>query len=262
METLTFTPSQAAKISGVSATLQRDWRRRKILPPLTEAVASYTPFEVAQLMALNALAEQGLSPLSYRSVAGKLGACIVACAALSDDAYSGAESDYLPNSDAELDRIIASQAYFPAGMRLVALEDSISIWRRRRLSQTVAKQAGYDVAGLEAFVQFADGSFEFYSSPISAFEAIEYTDPRMTGALIVVSLRSLGREFLDRAGAFIHVDPDLVARLSENHGNRVTRQRIEAARASAARFDSGADTEGGQASLDSADHEQMGGGDV
>lgn len=230
MNTLTFTPAQAARISGVNATLQRDWRRRKILPPLTQATASYTAFEVAQLMALNALAEQGLSPLSYKTVAGKLGACIVARALLEKRAYMGALERYTPFDDEGLERILSSEQHFPLEMRGSAMEDALASWQLWNLSKSITKQAGYSVTGLEAFIQFADGSFEFYGSAITAFETIDDTDPRLQGAIIVVDLRSLGVEFLRRTGAFVYIDPKFVDDWNDKPGVKAIIRKIDALR--------------------------------
>nr|WP_314187755.1 hypothetical protein [uncultured Brevundimonas sp.] len=227
MKAMTFTPAQAARISGVNATLQRDWRRRKILPALTQATASYTPFEVAQLMALNALAEQGLSPLSYKSVAGKLGACIVAKALTEARAYMGAVERFVPFDGEGLERILASEQHFPLAVRSSVMEESLSNWRLWNLSKSITSQAGYSVTGLESFIQFADGSFEFYGSAITAFETIDDTDPRLQGAIIVVDLRALGGEFARRAGAFVYLDSDFVDEWNERPGMKAIIRKID-----------------------------------
>lgn len=231
----TFTPAEAAKISGVSATLQRDWRRRGILRPLETGQARFTPFEVAEMMALNALAERGLSPLSYRGIAGKLGASIVACALRSKDSYSGAFDEFLPTDTHRLDASIRTYEIMSGSLGLrtdaAALRDDIKDvligWRAMALAKVVTKLEGYSVEDLDAFVQFADGSFEFYPSIMTPFEVLETGDPRLRGAVIVVSLSGLAVEFRRRTGSFVHIDPAYTAERRQHRASRPVLEKIE-----------------------------------
>lgn len=218
-----FTPAQAARISGVNATLQRDWRRRKILPPLESAQASYSAFEVAKLMALGRLAHQGLSPLNFKGASEKLGAAIVYHALLDRAAFTGAFDDYLPNDiEGLLEDERIGEAHRLKGTRQ-GLEWSIEATRFHHLAAVLTKQQGHNVVGVGAFVQFAEGSFDFYSSPIEPFEIIEDTDPRRQGAIIVVDLAGMGAEFRRLAGPFAHVPPEYnAARAGYPWAKRVT----------------------------------------
>ena len=196
IETLTFTPAEAAKISGVNATLQRDWRRRKITRPLEGPQARFTPFEVAELMALGALAGKGLSPLSFKGVAGKLGACIVKKALTIRSAYMG-PADLVLSLDMERLESIRGSRH--------DLDDHIWSWRAAALARSVIGREGHMDVDYDAFIQWAEGSFDFYRSLISPFEQIDDNDSRMAGAIVIVSLRALGIEFAKRAGPIVSV---------------------------------------------------------
>ncbi|WP_295706092.1 hypothetical protein [uncultured Brevundimonas sp.] len=223
LEVISFTPAQAAKISGVNATLQRDWRRRKILPPLEAAQASYSPLEVAKMMALGALAAQGLSPLNYRGVAEKMGAAIIHSALLNREAYTGALDAYLPRDISQLIGSEKIRRSYGWDFSRSAFEEQLEGIRLYELATTYTKQNGHNVRGVGAFVQFAEGSFDFYAGPIEPFEVIDDTDPRRQGAIVVVDLSALGREFQKRAGAFAHMSATYIAAQPEySWAKRVT----------------------------------------
>lgn len=211
IEVKTFTPAQAAKISGVNATLQRDWRRRKILPPLESAKASFSPFEVAKLMALNSVAVQGLSPLTYRGASEKMAAAIVRHALLDRAAYTGAFDEYIPTDVSELLENEKIRKQYKWDYTVETFEEEIEGLRVRSLSSTLTKQHGHNVIGVGAFVLFAEGSFDFYAGPTEPFEVIDDTDPRLQGAIIIVDLAALGKEFRKRAGPFAHIHPEAMS---------------------------------------------------
>lgn len=67
----TFTSAEAAKISGVSPEVQRDWRRHKFLP-VEIGHARYEPRTVAQLMLMRVLGEHELGPSRAKDIAKHL----------------------------------------------------------------------------------------------------------------------------------------------------------------------------------------------
>lgn len=227
----TFSAAQAAKITGVSLALQRDWRRRDILPPLATAQAAFNPFDLGRLMALGTLSNQGLSPLLYKGIAGKIGAAIVFQAVLSRQAYTGAFEDYYPSDIARLQEHQAMTKRLRFEPSVESLEEEIDGWRRYSLAKYVTGSNGYDVSKCGAFVIFADGSFDFYQGPIEPFEVIERNDPRMLGAIVVIDLSALGEEMLRRSGPLVHINEEVVAQLSQVHGVRKVTQYVESLRA-------------------------------
>jgi len=57
-----FTPAEAAKISGVSTVLQRDWRRRGLLPAKDqEGWAKFTVVDVIEMAVMKAMSDSGFS---------------------------------------------------------------------------------------------------------------------------------------------------------------------------------------------------------
>lgn len=52
---LPFSPSEIEAITGINTTLQRDWRRRGILPRHKAGVAEFQPDEIAMILVLKAL---------------------------------------------------------------------------------------------------------------------------------------------------------------------------------------------------------------
>jgi hypothetical protein len=229
-----FSPSQAAKISGVNVSLQRDWRRRNILPPLASAQAEYSPFEVARLMALGSISSQSLSPLEFKGVSGKIAAAIVARALGCREAYTGAfdsyypmDADYLVECDRAATSLVSTLGRHTSPDEL---EETIVGWRCSKLAEMVTKQAGYDVARCGAFVRFADGSEDFYRSVIQPFEQVDASDARMLGPLVVMDLYALGREFLKRSGPLGDIDADDVSRWNTMPGIQRTIRTVEALR--------------------------------
>lgn len=66
-----FSPKEAAEISGVSTTLQRDWRRRGVLPEKDGAKwATFTLTDVIEMTVMRAFSESGLSLETARNIAG------------------------------------------------------------------------------------------------------------------------------------------------------------------------------------------------
>ncbi len=62
-----FTPKEAAAVTGVSPTLQRDWRRRGLLPEKKEVGwTSFTLEDVIQMSVMKAFADSGISVKAAR----------------------------------------------------------------------------------------------------------------------------------------------------------------------------------------------------
>lgn len=83
-----YTPADAEEISGLTTGMQRDFRRRGILPPVS-GHARFDPFEVADLRLLKLLSDGGLGPAAgARQWKRAVAFCIVSRALLSPNAYS------------------------------------------------------------------------------------------------------------------------------------------------------------------------------
>lgn len=68
--TRTYTPSEAAKITGVSPALQRDWRRRELLPETKkEGWANFSLDNIIEMSVMKAFSDGGISVLAAREMA-------------------------------------------------------------------------------------------------------------------------------------------------------------------------------------------------
>lgn len=76
-----FAPREIASITGVSAALQRDWRRRGILPK-SETRFSANVYQLAELFCLRLLAEHGIGLRHSRAVVSSTGSAGSASGAL------------------------------------------------------------------------------------------------------------------------------------------------------------------------------------
>lgn len=64
-----FAPKEAAEITGVSVALQRDWRRRKVLPEKKEAGwAKFKLADIIEMLVMKSFSEAGFSVLAVREV--------------------------------------------------------------------------------------------------------------------------------------------------------------------------------------------------
>ena len=134
-ELRSFTPSEAAKISGVNVALQRDWRRRGILPALESRSASFSAFEVAEMMALNALANRGGTLADYKGISGKLGAAIIQYALGERLAYNDAIDHSVDGNESDL-----RQLFDDYGWRF---ECALWMWRSTAPQSRAMAFAGY-----------------------------------------------------------------------------------------------------------------------
>lgn len=216
-----YTPAEAAKISGVNVALQRDWRRRGILPR-REGHARYSPFEVAELMALNAFAVQGVGPQKFTPIATMLAAGIVDAAMDRPEAYAG-PLDLVVNED-DRDWLLEWESGAKE-FKNWRWDYDLTNWRIRAVKRRVNQWCGHDQNAIRScFVQWADGSFAFYHSPITPYETIDEDDPRRSGAVLILDLAGLGRTFVQRAPGFVELD---VEALKETNARSRLFDRVE-----------------------------------
>lgn len=196
----TFTPAEAAKISGVNVALQRDWRRRDILPKV-EGHARFNPFDIGEMMALNSLGAQGVQLLQYRPILKMLGAGVMMAALELRGAYSGDFDRIVNIEDPEiLGRLKHTHA--------VDKQFIVDRWRSTYARHRILGKEGHDAHSTRTmFIHWADNSFAFSWGPISAYETIEPSDPRRAGAIVMVDLEGLGHALIKRSGAIVDVKP-------------------------------------------------------
>lgn len=201
IELRTFTPAEAAKISGVNATLQRDWRRRGFLPK-EDGPARFRPFAVAEMMAMNALAQRGIGPQQSKLVSNWLAAGLIKAAlqipgACDGDFFSVLEWD----EDFVAERLERKSIF---SMNFNAQDDETWVRTPRRgrwIADRVLKAEGMVSTDVRSvFFWWADGTHGFYQNAQVALDTIDEADDRRTGAVIMLDLNGLAALFLKRVG--------------------------------------------------------------
>lgn len=65
-----YTPAEAEHVTGVNVALQRDWRRRGLLPETGGGHARYSAADLAEMMIMQEGATQGLGPKLLKDLLG------------------------------------------------------------------------------------------------------------------------------------------------------------------------------------------------
>ena len=65
-----YTPAEAEVVTGVNVVLQRDWRRRGLLPETGGGHARYTASELAEMVLMQDFAREGLGPKTLKDMLG------------------------------------------------------------------------------------------------------------------------------------------------------------------------------------------------
>ncbi|MDO9638115.1 MAG: hypothetical protein Q7J44_06210 [Pseudotabrizicola sp.] len=193
-----FTPADAAKITGVSQTLQRNWRRHGYLPE-GEGHTRFDVFSLAELYALGMLAERGVGPHQSVQVVELLGAGMVWGALECFGAYEGPKSllAYGENTDEENAAIQHAKGggfYLP---------DAPLDWLNKsdKYTRAAFRLNGFDkrvgrVIPARFFLWFPDGSHSWEQSVDHCFNSPNFhTD----GPVIVLDQRALGRKMVAAA---------------------------------------------------------------
>ncbi len=156
------------------------------------------------MMALKALADCGLGPLNFKGIASKLGARIVRSALLERSAYQGPAEEYLSGSRDRLDWI--------GEVHSLDRAEYVWEWRANSMADAILKPIGHiDTQSGYFFIQWADGSFDFYGSPQEPLGRLDPGDPRLAGAIIILDLLSMGKLFVKRSGPFATITDEIIA---------------------------------------------------
>jgi hypothetical protein len=174
-----FPPSAAERITGVSAALQRDWRRRRILPE-SQGHARFELSELAEMHFLWLMTQRGIGPLdqtagiSVAAVAPAVGARIAIHVLRSPEAWSGDLTNAPGRNWGEKAKLLTQQIYRSGQQRF--------------------------------FAWLADGTHEMNDNIRNVFDNRTSLDPGVAGPVIVLDLDSIAAQLTVRAGTpFIHV---------------------------------------------------------
>lgn len=176
-----FTPAEAERITGVTTTLQRDWRRRAFIPVM-DGHARFDLFQLAEMITLNALANRGIGPSLSKQVSEICAKAIVYSALAWSNAWDG---------DAHSD--LAWRKIQPH----IKKWDGKSEYLITQLWQSLKIPLAFPAP---CFIWWADGTHCFSYSYDFAISNMLSDDPRTAGPVIILNLNSLGTVMLDRAG--------------------------------------------------------------
>lgn len=212
-----FSPSEAEAITGLTTTMQRDWRRRGLLPT-NDRHAKFDVFALAEMATLKMLSDRGIGPQIAKSAAFWCSIGIVWQALHFIDAYQGDHLrtfEWLPEAECPkvppLPEDIANLAK-RTGVRVPA-SGSIhwgaqAMFMQRHVFTMIGAE---HVIPARYFIWWADDSHIFHVSLDRAFSDLS-ADPRYAGPVVVLDLQAIAEALSQRAGrAFVHVEYEVDA---------------------------------------------------
>lgn len=184
----TFGPAQAAEITGVSVELQRDWRRRKVLPPTPNGWTRFTSLELAQLMVRKEIGAVGGVRTDYDLLIDMAGLAVLDFAVESPGGLGMSAEAMAMGAGA-----VRPYELWPARIRQVGMAYLVT-----RNPQLVAVVQDVDAAENEALqtlmrVQFV-GSFDGFAETVFAPGQEEATSATL------INLAALGRVLARASG--------------------------------------------------------------
>lgn len=209
----TFTPGEAETVTGLSTTMQRDWRRRRFLSAPDGKQARFDAFGLASLWTAKMLADRGIGPAESHGILQYCAAGIVWHALQLVDAYEGDHQRALEWQDEVLGRVWDDDVAGP--VEQAAKDAGIELpegWRTSRwghqanwLARMVLKRNGMHFAPGRFFVWPPEGEPTWTHDAAAVFERTDVP----AGPVIILDLESLGNELVERtARPLVHVEFD------------------------------------------------------
>lgn len=181
-----FTPAEAAAITGVSNDLQRDWRRHGYIAK-RDGHARFDVFDLAAMLSMKLLADRGIGPKLSFEVAEYCALGITGCALKWVDSWEG---DHLSEKLFEHTR---AKEWGTVSAFLTR-----QLWRAQ--TRPPLQPAG-------CFIWWADGDHVFRESFDEAISQLSTSDSKTDGAIVVLLFDSIASMLIDRAGrALCHVE--------------------------------------------------------
>ena len=211
----TFTPAEVEKITGLTTTMQRDWRRRGFLPS-NSGHARFDAFGLAEALVMKLLADRGIGPTLTKEIAHWCGVGIIWLILKDVDAYEGDHLrvfEWLPEDQRPASRSTGED--IDEEVRKLAEAAGIDVglmggsWGPKGswLARQILRLRGCGgVVPARHFIWWADGSHVWHVDLNKAFDGFSW-DPRLSGPVIVLDLGALASLMMERAGrAFVHVE--------------------------------------------------------
>jgi hypothetical protein len=177
-----FTPGEAEQITGLTTMMQRDWRRRRLLPS-RDGHARFDVFEISKMMFLKAMADRGIGPQRASQLAELAVGGIAFGALLPEAAYD--EGDPVPSDEEQRTR-------------------AASVIR-----QTTPHKVLKRVMPARYLIIWADGTERWNENVQSAIESLNDRQKweKMSGPIVVIDQWMLGLLLLRNAGRpLVHVE--------------------------------------------------------
>lgn len=187
VELTQFTSRDAEKITRVSMTQQRNWRRYGFLPPI-EGHARLDVFDLCELYSLGLLTEKGVAPKQAVEVVDILGMGLAWHALTGAAAYDG-EDHLLSNEPLN---------EFEKGLSAPILSRLDRFGRAAFRAKDGLPGKGR-VLPARFFIWFADGTHTWDQGVDRHFHGKE-GDPHIAGPVIVLDQMALGLDLAHRSG--------------------------------------------------------------
>ncbi|MGH6978208.1 MAG: hypothetical protein ACRED4_02780 [Brevundimonas sp.] len=213
----TFTPSEAEAITGLSTTMQRDWRRREFLPR-GDGHARFDAFALAQMMVMKALADRGIGPQQTVKIAEWAAGGLCWEAMGWKDAFEGdfeqtydwLPEDQRPSREPSADVLKVLSHLNDEARAEADLHGMDGSWgaKSQFLRKQVLRLKGIPrVIPARFLVWWANGDHCFTVDLGRAFDSVSSGDERVAGPAIVLDLNALASNLIDRTGRpLVHVE--------------------------------------------------------
>ena len=199
-----FTPREAEKITGVSTSLQRDWRRREVLPP-TKGHARFNVLELSWLLGTKLLSEKGVGPEHTKEVMDILASGITQFALQNIHAFEGnvPSIQSLPTDENTRQQIaLLEEKILQKGAG--SDQAMLSAWNSAIGPHGIVQHAMSELDGWKGigrvaisryFIWFADGTHTWHYSVSEAMKGDDKHDfvRKNSGPVIVIDQYQLGR---------------------------------------------------------------------
>ncbi|AMS29445.1 MAG TPA: hypothetical protein DIU09_09565 [Hyphomonadaceae bacterium] len=221
--TATFTPAEAEAITGVSVDQQRTWRNRGFFPKF-RGHARFDVFALARLVAVKALSLRGIGPDDSKDVAGYIANGMVASMAHESDFWSGdakaaltwQELPELPTREVFIENIVKEifgdledgrTENYAQYLKESSLQPSHWKIQSDYLKSQFLRSRNVYSNPYRFFVWWADGTPTFALDLTLAFNSHDSSDPKASGAAVVLDLDLLTGQIFDRCNrAFVDVE--------------------------------------------------------
>jgi hypothetical protein len=202
-----FSPKEVEKITELSTSMQRDWRRRGFIESQS-GHAKFDPFEVATIWVAKVLSDRGIGPTISQEIAPICGAGLVIYALSVIDSWEGDHCEALSWAS------LPEPQSLPDGIEALLEKADVNFqgldrnwgFRASWLAWQVMQSRGINYKPAPFFAWYADGSHEWASEPQAFFQDASFTS-KYHGAVIILDLESMANEFSMRCGrALVHVE--------------------------------------------------------